>query len=287
MNVFSAEDEALVGQGQAALLAVEAVLVPGEALVVHHVGAMAEPCDGVLAAVALLGHVGLVAVHAEEVVLVGGEARPGQGLAAGAAHEALGVPGVVLVADAPGGDGLLAVETLLGKLLVMAGGAVDVLALCQEALGADGQLALEALEALLVPNILLVLHVLGPWHDHLVASLAPVAVLAGAALAAHDLAVVPGVEGLAGQRLVALGAAEAVLMPVAVFVVQLLGVGADGTSAFCAGVGADLVEALGAHVLLVLLHELLAVQVVAAVEAVEALRHGGGQVALRGPSENV
>lgn len=44
MDVVSAEDEALVGQGEAALLAVEAVLVPGEALVVHHVGAVAEPC---------------------------------------------------------------------------------------------------------------------------------------------------------------------------------------------------------------------------------------------------
>ena len=55
----------------------------------------------------LLGHVGLVAVHAEDVVLVGGEAGSGQGLAAGAAHKALGVPGLVLVADAPGADWLM------------------------------------------------------------------------------------------------------------------------------------------------------------------------------------
>lgn len=38
------DDKALVGQRQGALLAVEAVLVPAVALVVHHVGAMAEPC---------------------------------------------------------------------------------------------------------------------------------------------------------------------------------------------------------------------------------------------------
>lgn len=61
------------------------------------------------------------------------------------------------------------------------------------------------------------------WHDHLVAALAPVAVLPRAALAAHYLAIVAGSEGLAGQRLVALGAAEAVLVPVAVLMVQLLG----------------------------------------------------------------
>ena len=67
-------------------------------------------CDGVLAAVTLLGHVGLVAVHAEDVLLVGREAGPGQGLPAGVAHEALGVPGLVLVADAPGADRLRGTE---------------------------------------------------------------------------------------------------------------------------------------------------------------------------------
>lgn len=42
--MLSADDEALVGPREGALLAVEAVLVPGVALVVHHVGAVAEPC---------------------------------------------------------------------------------------------------------------------------------------------------------------------------------------------------------------------------------------------------
>lgn len=40
------DDKALVGQRQGALLTVEAVLVPAVALVVHHVGALAEPCRG-------------------------------------------------------------------------------------------------------------------------------------------------------------------------------------------------------------------------------------------------
>ena len=46
VDVVRVEHEALVGQAEAALLAVEAVLVPGKALVVHHVGAMTEPCSG-------------------------------------------------------------------------------------------------------------------------------------------------------------------------------------------------------------------------------------------------
>ena len=43
--MVSVQHKALVGQAEAALLAVEAVLVPGVALVVHHVGAVAEPCS--------------------------------------------------------------------------------------------------------------------------------------------------------------------------------------------------------------------------------------------------
>lgn len=44
INVLSIDDKALVGQGEGALLAVEAVLVPGESLIVDHIGAVAKPC---------------------------------------------------------------------------------------------------------------------------------------------------------------------------------------------------------------------------------------------------
>lgn len=63
-------------------------------------------CDGVLAAVALLGHVSFVAVHAVNVILVGGEASSCQRFTAGLAHKALRVPRLVLVADPSRGDGL-------------------------------------------------------------------------------------------------------------------------------------------------------------------------------------
>lgn len=42
--MISIDDKALIGQGEAALLAVEAILMPGVSLVIHHIGAMAEPC---------------------------------------------------------------------------------------------------------------------------------------------------------------------------------------------------------------------------------------------------
>lgn len=68
--MISIDDKALVGQREAALLAVEAILMPGVSLIVHHIGAMAEPCDWVLASMTLLGHIGLEAVHAVNFVLV-------------------------------------------------------------------------------------------------------------------------------------------------------------------------------------------------------------------------
>lgn len=59
---------------------------------------------------------------------------------------------------------LLAVEAFLGKFLLMARAAEYVVALVQEALRADWLLALEAGEALLMPHLLLILHVLGAWQ---------------------------------------------------------------------------------------------------------------------------
>ena len=44
VDMISVDDEPLVGQGEAALLAVEAVFMPGIALVVDHIGTMAKPC---------------------------------------------------------------------------------------------------------------------------------------------------------------------------------------------------------------------------------------------------
>lgn len=63
-------------------------------------------CDGVLAATALLGHAALVALHAEDLVLVVGEAGARQRFGAGAADEAVTVPRLLLVAHPPRGDRL-------------------------------------------------------------------------------------------------------------------------------------------------------------------------------------
>lgn len=60
------------------------------------------------------------------------------------------------------------------------------------------------------------------WRNHFVAALAARRPVTVSTLPTHDLAIVLGSKGLIGQRLVALGTAEAVLVPVAVLMVQLL-----------------------------------------------------------------
>lgn len=67
-------------------------------------------------------------------------------------------------------------------------------------------------------------------------------------------------------------------MPMPVLMGQLLRISSDRSTAFRTGVGAQLVKAAHTHMLLILLDVLLAMQVISAVEAVEALRHDGARI---------
>lgn len=58
---------------------------------------------------------------------------------------------------------LLAVDTLLGKLLLIAGQAVVVDVLLDESLSADGLLATVAGETILMPTVALMLHLFRAW----------------------------------------------------------------------------------------------------------------------------
>lgn len=172
---------------------------------------------------------------------------------------------------------LFAADTVLGKLLLMAGSAVHIITLGLEALGADWLFALKADETLFMPDFTLVLHIFRSWRNHFVAALAARRSVAVSTLPTHDLAIVLGSKRLIGQRLVALGTAEAALVPVAVLMGQLLCISTYRFATLSASVGAELVEATHAHRLVVFLGMLLALQVFSAVEAVETLGHGGAQ----------
>lgn len=143
---------------------------------------------------------------------------------------------------------LFAVETLLGKLLVVTARAVNVLTFSQEALRANWLLTVKAGETVFMPDFILVFHALGSWtnisgqfvycasatqimreeatltrHHHFVTTLATVSILTSATFATHNFPIIPCAKWLTGQRFVALSAAETVLVPVTVLVVQLLG----------------------------------------------------------------
>lgn len=271
-------NKALVGQIHGAFFAVEAVVVPGLSFIGHHTGAFTKPSDGVLASSTLLGHKVLVAIHAVILVLHSGETLPSQLLRAGNTHKAIGMPGLILVSDSSRCDGLVALDAVLGKLGLVASHAVEVLPFREEASGPDDLLAVAAGEAVFMPDSALVLHVLVSCHNGLEAPFALGGVLPSGTLVAQYL-VVLGHKGLAGQGVKALGTAEAGVVPVAVLVVHLLGVCANGLAALHTGVGTELVKALQAAVVAILLHILLPLQRVPAVVAVEFLSHGAHLIA--------
>jgi len=188
------------------------------------------------------------------------------------------MPRLVLVGHAARGDDLVALDAAGGELLLVAASAVDLLLARDEGLGADGCPADTAAETLLVPLPGLVLHLLVAGPEDLGAAVAAggeLAVVAGAAVDLLHLAA----ELLVHQGDRALAAEEALLMPVLVFVRQILGIDADKRAAVVAGVGEDALVALGAVRVVVLQHVPLARERLVALPAAEVLavpllRHG-------------
>jgi len=89
------------------------------------------------------------------------------------ASEAFSVPRIISVGHSTLGDHLAALDTLGGKLLLVALGAVDVMLLGDEALGADGILAGAADKTLLMPLPSLVLHLLHTRLEYVSTSITP------------------------------------------------------------------------------------------------------------------
>lgn len=265
-------EEASPHQGEGALLTIKTIIMPlpflkGDVL------CATKSADGVGAAGALLGVQVAEAAQAVGELIPGCEALPRQRLLAGGAHEALPVPGLLPVRDAPGGDGLFTLNTLQGVLFLIAGHTEVLVVLRDEALGTDGLLAAVAGEAGLVPAAVFVLHLAGTWHDGLLAFLALGGVLMGIAVRAEQL-VLLGSEGLVHQGALAPRAVETGLMPVSVLVGQVLAVTADGLPTLLASAGIEGLKAC--HTVGALLPQdvLLAKEGFFAMVTVKALGHG-------------
>lgn len=211
------------------------------------------------------------------------EALAGQRHLAVGAREALTVPRFVLVGHAAARDDLLALDATGRVLLLVAAGAVDFLLARDERLGANGRFADAAAEALLVPLSGLVLHLLGSGAEDLAAAVASGRELGIVAIAAVDLVGLRA-ELLVDERYAALVAQEARLVPVLVFVGQILGVDADRLVALLAHVREHVLVALDAVGMLIAQHVPLAGQTFVAlptakVARVPILRHGLGVLA--------
>lgn len=263
----------LVGQICRAAFAVEAEVMPGMFFMGYHIGAFTKPSDGVLASSTLLGHKVLVAIHTIILVIYSSETLPTQLLRAGNTYKARSMPGLILVTDSSGCNGLVAFHTMLGKLSFMASHTVELLLYREETLGSNDLLAVVAGEAVFMPDGALVLHILISCHNILLAPFAFGDGHMSGTIVAQDL-VIPGHKGLTGQGLMALVANEAGVVPVAVLIMHLFGICTYGLAALLTSISTVLVKALQAAVLTILLHILLPLQGILAVVAVEPLRHG-------------
>lgn len=275
-DVIALGQEATAHQRHRALLAVEAIVVP-LALFKGDVLATSKTTDRGGAGGALLGIQVAKAVETVGEVIAGGEALAGELLLAAGAQEAVFMPGLVAVRHPTGGDGLLAVHTLHGELLLIAGHAVVEVVLGDEALGTNGLLATLAGEAGLMPAVALVFHLPGARHDGLLALVALGGVLVGVALSTQELLILGG-EGLVHQRALAHEAVEAVLVPVAVLVGQVPAAAANGLLAVLTGIGVEAFVALDTVGVLLSQHVFLPKQGLLAVVAVVALSHPSGSL---------
>lgn len=221
-DVVSACHEALASHVQATALALEALGVPLEGVVRQK---FCSRSDGLPAVGALLGVLLLEAGLAVEQLSTRAHVQPGQWRVAADAHEAVAVVGVLLVDHSLLRHRLVAGEATRGGLLLVAGHAVDLVAVRHKALGADGFHAACARKATLVPRAAFVSHLGDTFADTALAAHARVphaSCRRCRATLADDLLALEEVLGGGSDERRALTALEAAFVPVEVVEAQLL-----------------------------------------------------------------
>lgn len=193
-DVIAFSEEATSNQGNGALLAVEAIIVP-LAFLKRNILASTQTTDGCSAGGTLLGIKVAKAVETIGKVISRCESLSRQLLLAAGAQETVLMPGLLTVSHTSSGDCLLAVDALHGKLLLITGHTVVKGVLRDKTLGANWLLASLAGEASLMPAISFVLHLSGARHDGFLALMTLGGILIGVALSAEQLLIFGG-EGL-------------------------------------------------------------------------------------------
>jgi len=243
-NVLPVRDEALTHHAGLAGGADKAVVVPVPALEGDEPGA-SDPCNRLSTGSTTLGEQLSEAVSTVRLIIPGSEPLSRQGLLTVGAGEALSVPGIASVGHSALSNHLAALDALGGELVLVALGAVDVVLLRDERLCANRILAGAANEALFVPLSGLILHLLHPCSKNVSASITTCSKLRIVARAAVD-PVGLATELLVDQAGPALVAQEAGLVPMLLFVGQILGVDTNDLPALVAVVCEDVLVALDA-----------------------------------------
>jgi len=215
-DVFAVGQEALADQGNVTLVAVEAIAVP-VALFKRDELRAANTSDWFRAATALLGEEIPVALGAIRMLFFGGKLKTCQFLLAVHADEALTMVGTVLVCYTTLVDDPIAGKAALGKLILIAGDADDIIILGDEAFAPDWLLAYQAAEAVLMPLLVLVLKLLHTGSEDLATTIASWSKVVVMAIRAVQLLVF-GSEVLVNERALTIGTLEAAFMPMFLFV---------------------------------------------------------------------
>lgn len=157
-------------------------------------------------------------------------------------------------------------------MLLIAGHTEVLIILRNEALGSNWLLAAMTDEAGLMPTIAPVLHLAGTWHDCLLALQAFGRVLIGVTLSTKEMLIF-GSERLVHQRVLALEAVKAALVPVPILVGKILAVTANGFLALLTSVGVQALKALHTVGILFSQDVFLSKQGFIAVVAIKTLGH--------------
>lgn len=182
---------------------------------------VSKPCDGGVAAGALLGVKVTETFDAVGALSLRREGLSGQRHLTARAEEALFMPHFVFVGHSSFGQSLLAEVAAGGEASFVTGHTVVVVVVGDKGLCSEGLLTTVAREAVLVPRGAVVLQHPGPWHHRLVAGHTFGGELVAVAVAA-DQTVVLTREGLVRQRPVTAETPETVLVVMSVLVKQLL-----------------------------------------------------------------
>jgi len=234
-NIGTILDEALAHHGVLADVTEEALVVPGQSLKSDKLCATKATftSDRLAAGGTALGKQFAKAVGAVRFVIARGEPLACQRLLTVCASEALSMPRIVTVGDTSLGDNLAALDTLGGKLLLVALGTVDIVLLGDEGLCANWVLASAADETLLVPLAGLVFHFLHTCFKNIPTAITTSGELSIIARSAVD-SVSFGSKLLVNKTGPALVAQEASFMPMLLLVGEVLGVNPNNFAAFIA-----------------------------------------------------